>query len=1227
VSESKWSGSGGAGGGGDVFGPANSTDNAVARFDGTTGDTLQNSPVTIADNGDVAGVNDLDVAGNISANSLVTAQDITVFDGTSKEFNLGNEAYQANSTGAATWAGFTITGGGTTFTIGAGSGKIINHTSDTYTPVTWSALTGNNPATANGTTYVYINSAGAARLTTSFPTPDERRDYILLGRVVALSGTIVQTQSMINLAYDPVGFAADIAYGIGVFNIEGNEISANGANLNINKSAGKLFTPGGNFLTDPESPNWVTINSATAASFAYITQLVGSTGSTITAIDPTQYDSAGTVTAIGGTASRSTNQRIYLFPSGAIRVQYGQTVYSSLANAVDGIATEAFTVNPSIPGNGVLIGILSVRRDAIDLSNTAQARFFRASRFGEAAVGASGVASTTLQQAYNNSVSPEIITDTTRGALQIRRGSAADTDDVLTVENGSGTTQFSVKGNGNVEMQGNLIVQGDLTVNGTTTTINTATLDVEDKNIRVNVGGNDTSAEGAGLTVEGTGAATRGSIQYEAALGSKWKLGASGSEDEVVTRTLAQTFTNKTINGSNNTITNVSLSTGVTGTLPIANGGTGQTSKTAAFDALSPQTTKGDLIAFDGADAIRLGAGVNGQVLSANSSATSGLEWVDAPTAGGFINYITNPSAESSTTGWATYVNTAAATPTNGTGGVANVTWQRNTSSPIRGNADFAFAKDAANRQGQGVAFTFTISTTDRSKKCQITFDYDTSAANYAAGDMRVYVYDVTNATLITPQTVDIPKGTNTFVTTFDTTTSTSYRLILHVATINATAYTVDFDNFVVNAGQVVQGAAISEWQTFTPTLSTGALGTVAYNQARWRRVGSNMEVEWRMLQSTGTAGSGSYLITIPGSVTADTSFIQVNSIPTGHVGEANVRDNASFYLANVFLESSTRFGVDIQTSATARSTWGSGSAPLSGTNVGVDLRAIIPIAEWAGSGTVNLGAAGQPVYTFNDSVTTSSDTTAFAYGENGALIQSFAPAGTASVDKRVRCPYPDPKFAVLQVKRANRQWTNVAESILGFKTNDTAATYYGMDMIAVSGSSTDYDVRFYSAVLPSSAWSGENALGTRWRVVFANDPRAVGFGLASSSDSGLVRPRRGQQPLTVTGTNWATARAVGIYYQDQDGNHRLKFNIAGTLSSTTTAFTGTIDGVTFKNVANFTQAIACSLGEAGVASRATLDNYVNPGASTFTVAPTTGNFNRIRVSGDVELESRPTWA
>lgn len=71
----------------------------------------------------------------------------------------------------------------------------------------------------------------------------------------------------------------------------------------------------------------------------------------------------------------------------------------------------------------------------------------------------------------------------------------------------------------------------------------------------------------------------------------------------------------------------VPLTSGVTGALPIANGGTGQITKTPAFDALSPTTTKGDLIAYDGTDNVRVAAGTDGFALIANSGATPGINW------------------------------------------------------------------------------------------------------------------------------------------------------------------------------------------------------------------------------------------------------------------------------------------------------------------------------------------------------------------------------------------------------------------------------------------------------------------------------------------------------------------------------------------------------------------------------------------------------------------------
>lgn len=68
--------------------------------------------------------------------------------------------------------------------------------------------------------------------------------------------------------------------------------------------------------------------------------------------------------------------------------------------------------------------------------------------------------------------------------------------------------------------------------------------------------------------------------------------------------------------------------TAVSGTLGIANGGTGQTTKTPAFNALSPLTTKGDLIVIIASgDNTRKAVGTDGQVLTADSSDATGVKW------------------------------------------------------------------------------------------------------------------------------------------------------------------------------------------------------------------------------------------------------------------------------------------------------------------------------------------------------------------------------------------------------------------------------------------------------------------------------------------------------------------------------------------------------------------------------------------------------------------------
>jgi hypothetical protein len=103
----------------------------------------------------------------------------------------------------------------------------------------------------------------------------------------------------------------------------------------------------------------------------------------------------------------------------------------------------------------------------------------------------------------------------------------------------------------------NVVINADLTVAGTTTTVNSTNLVVADKNIFVNSGGNDASAEGSGITVDRTG--TDGSFVYDSTLASKWKIGNLGSESQVVTVDGTQSLTNKTIDGDDNFVTDLAL--------------------------------------------------------------------------------------------------------------------------------------------------------------------------------------------------------------------------------------------------------------------------------------------------------------------------------------------------------------------------------------------------------------------------------------------------------------------------------------------------------------------------------------------------------------------------------------------------------------------------------------------------------------------------------------------
>lgn len=170
----------------------------------------------------------------------------------------------------------------------------------------------------------------------------------------------------------------------------------------------------------------------------------------------------------------------------------------------------------------------------------------------------------------------------------------------------------------------------------------------------------------------------------------------------------------------------------------------------------------------------------------------------------GLNNFVKASTAETATqpAAWSTYADAAGATPVDCTGGSANITWTRNTTTPLRGAADFKLTKDASNRQGQGVSYAFTTGPSDSTSKLMtISFELKSNEdAAYATSDIGVYIYNVTGAALITPVVTSVVDGAYTFTSQFPLASSSSYRLCFHVATTNASAYDVYFDNVAVAA-------------------------------------------------------------------------------------------------------------------------------------------------------------------------------------------------------------------------------------------------------------------------------------------------------------------------------------------------------------------------------------------------------------------------------------------
>lgn len=340
-------------------------------------------------------------------------------------------------------------------------------------------------------------------------------------------------------------------------------------------------------------------------------------------------------------------------------------------------------------------------------------------------------------------------------------------------------------------------------------------------------------------------------------------------------------------------------------------------------------------------------------------------------------NYIVNGGAEANVTGWATYADAASSRPVDGTGGSPTVTWTRSTSTPLSGLGSFLLTKDAANRQGEGVSYDFKIDRADRAKVLTLELDYEVSSGTYSGGssttdsDVICYLYRVdSTARLIEPvpfKLMGAVAGQNyKHVCQFQADSDADdYRIMFHVATTSASAWTMKIDNVKVSPLVIPAAPSVGDWVQFTPAF-TGA-GTVSGEAAEWRRVGDSLQA--RVYFTTGTPTTTEARMDLPaGLLSAGTDKIPTLRL-VGYGGVATAFAGSFTVLAEPNVGYVT-FG--IQGGANAGLTKADGDV-VWGSTLDYAYDFTIPIAGWGSSSDVIGGGDGRTVVARYTSTSTAS--------------------------------------------------------------------------------------------------------------------------------------------------------------------------------------------------------------------------------------------------------------
>lgn len=158
--------------------------------------------------------------------------------------------------------------------------------------------------------------------------------------------------------------------------------------------------------------------------------------------------------------------------------------------------------------------------------------------------------------------------------------------------------------------------------------------------------------------------------------------------------------------------------------------------------------------------------------------------------------------------------------------------------------------------------------------------------------------------------------------------------------------------------GLVDSNSIVSGWNIYPMVIgavtTAPTKGTVTRDIARWRRVGTNMEISYQYNQSgAGANGSGRYNFPLPNGYHIDTTLLTLNpqstDTTTGYCGQGNAGTaTAEFVIMMVAGSTDTSLQMMYHTSFDTFTGVGSAAIGLGGASIHYNWTASIPIREWA---------------------------------------------------------------------------------------------------------------------------------------------------------------------------------------------------------------------------------------------------------------------------------------